>query len=221
MIRSLSQLVQTHTVSKERVAKLIAAYILYKQTGCLLEMLKEEALKHREIDSEPVFDLDEQLNVNNVAEVSVGEHDRLTDESINLLNDLNNSLYDEYDKLVDEFELTEELAYSFGQFLSSSIKDNSYLYINAHDIERTISATLILRSIHSMYSLGYHLPITIIANETEKRKLIVDKYLNEIKEIKEIVDERIHELEESEVEFVKDLDKRMMKLLINKGELFD
>lgn len=206
-LSSLRQLVQNHTVSKERVAKLIAAYILYKQTGCLLEMLKEEALKHREIDSEPVFDLD--------------EHDRLTDESINLLNDLNNSLYDEYDKLVDEFELTEELAYSFGQFLSSSIKDNSYLYINAHDVERTVSATLILRSIHSMYSLGYHLPITIIANEPEQRKLIVDKYLNEIKEIKEIVDERIHELEESEVEFVKDLDKRMMKLLINKGELFD
>ena len=72
-----------------------------------------------------------------------------------------------------------------------------------------------------MYSLGYHLPITIIANETEQRKLIVDKYLNEIKEIKEIVNERIHELEESEVEFVKDLNKRMMKLLINKGELFD
>lgn len=180
MISSLRQLVQTHAVSKERVAKLIAAYILYKQTVCLLEMLKEEALKHREIDNELDFDLD--------------EHDRLTDESINLLNDLNNPLYDEYDKLVDEFELTEELAYSFGQFLSSSIKDNSYLYINTHDIERTVSATLILRSIHSMYSLGYHLPITIIANEPEQRKLIVDKYLNEIKEIKEIVDERIHEL---------------------------
>ncbi len=199
-INLLEDFVRNNSPSKERICKLIAAYILSNQTGSFLEILKKACLDHRSIQDD--------------------QHDEIDDEVIDLVNDLNRRLYKKYDKLIDEFEVDEDIARECGKFISSSIRDNSLLCLNVLDARRTYSATLLLRSVHAQFSLGYNLPMAIAINDVEMRKRIVDDYIAEAKEIKRLLDEA-PPLEECERECLNDIDKKMMKMLEKKGELFD
>ena len=152
--------------------------------------------------------------------VQDGQHDEIDNEVISLVNDLNRCLYKKYDQLIDEFEVDEDIARECGKFIGSSIKDNSILCLNVLNVQRTYSAALLLRSVHAQFSLGYNLPIAIATNNVEMRKHIVDDYIAEVKEIKCLLDEAPL-LEECERECLKDIDKKMMKMLEKKGELFD
>ena len=199
-ISLLENFTATHSPSKERIGKLIAAYILSNQTGAFLEILKKACLEHQSVQD--------------------GQHDEIDNEVISLVNDLNRCLYKKYDQLIDEFEVDEDIARECGKFIGSSIKDNSILCLNVLNVQRTYSAALLLRSVHAQFSLGYNLPIAIATNNVEMRKHIVDDYIAEVKEIKCLLDESPL-LEECERECLKDIDKKMMKMLEKKGELFD
>ena len=205
-ISLLENFFKSHSPSKERIAKLIAAYILSNQTGAFLEILSKASSEHRSMQS--IAPLNE---VNSSIE---------DDEIINLVNNLNRRLYKQYDKLIDEFEVDEDIAHECGRFIGSSIRDNSLLCFNVLDAERTYSAALLLKAAHAHFSLGYNLPILIATNDVEMRKHIVDDYIAEAREIKRLIDEA-PPLEECERECLKDLDKKMMQVLEKKGELFD
>lgn len=200
LISLLEDFVRNNSPSKERIAKLIAAYILSNQTGAFLEILNKACLEHRTVQDD--------------------QHDEIDDEVIDLVNDLNRSLYKKYDQLVDEFEVDDDIARECGEFISLSIRDNSLLCLNVLDARRTYSATLLLRSVHAQFSLGYNLPIAIATNDVEMRKRIVDDYIAEAKEIKRLLDSA-PPLEECERECLNDIDKKMMKMLEKKGELFE
>lgn len=199
-ISLLKDFVRNNSPSKERIVKLIAAYILSNQTGAFLDILKKACLEHRSVQD--------------------NQHDEIDDEVIGLVNDLNRRLYKTYDQLIDEFEVDEDIARECGNIISSSTLDNSFLCLNVLDARRTYSATLLLRSVHAQFSLGYNLPIAIATNDVELRKHIVDDYIAEAKEIKRLLDEA-PPLEGCERECLKDIDKKMMKMLEKKGELFD
>lgn len=199
-ISLLENFVRSHSPSKERIAKLIAAYILSNQTGAFLEILRKASLEHRSVEDDQHADIDNEI--------------------INLVNDLNKHLYKQYDKLIDEFEVDEDIARKCGRFIGSSIRDNSLLCFNVLDARRTYSAAILLKAAHAHFSLGYKLPILIITNDVETRKHVVDDYIAEAREIKRLIDEA-PPLEECERECLKDLDKKMMQVLEKKGELFD